>query len=197
VVAKVLVEEMALQVHVRRIARWRRLCSAADGGSLIEVAVFVPLLLLTVLYAVEFGYFFVVASDLVASSRNAVEYSIQGYQSPGQIPLPSAGPPASSNSVAALAVRDIGNNVSNSVSVNVCSKAVGISGNVTKCVSSGPAVSTNTSVATQTDPEAPTFVLNRVDVTYTVQPPIPLKFFNVSLIPSLTFHRHASMRVMD
>lgn len=188
---------MTLKGHVRRGSRRHGLCGATDGGSLLEVAVFVPLLLLTVLYAVEFGYFFITASTLVSSSRNAVEYSIQGYQSPGQIALPSAGPSTTSTSVAALAVGDLGSNAATTASVNVCSKAVGISGNVTQCASYGPSVSTNTSTATQTDPEAPTFLLNRVDVTYTVQPPIPLKFFRISLIPSLSFHRHASMRVMD
>jgi hypothetical protein len=48
-----------------------------------------------------------------------------------------------------------------------------------------------------TDPEAPTFLLNRVDVTYTVQPPIPLSFFSYPLLPSMKFHRQVSMRAMD
>jgi hypothetical protein len=187
---------MTLRPHLRKSGR-RTWIAATDGGSLLEVAVFVPLLLLSVLYAVEFAYFFITASTLVSSSRNAVEYSIQGYQSPGQISLPAAGPSTSSSSVAALAIGDLGSNAATSVSVNVCSKAVGVSGNVTKCSSYGPSVSTNTSTATQTDPEAPTFLLNRVDITYTVQPPIPLSFFKISLIPTLSFHRYASMRVMD
>lgn len=173
------------------------MCTATDGGSLLEVAVFIPLLLLSALYAVEFAYFFIMSATLVASSRNAVQYSIQGYQSPGQIALPAAGPSTTSSSVAALAVSDLGSNAATSVSVNVCSKSVGVSGNVTQCLSYGPAVSTNTSTAAQTDPEAPTFLLNRVDVTYTMQPPISLNFFSIPLVPTLSFHRYASMRVMD
>lgn len=188
---------MTLKGYFRRALQRRSLCDATDGGSLLEVAVFIPLLVLTVLYAIEFGYFFIIASTLVSSSRNAVEYSIQGYQSPGQIALPSAGPSTASTSVAALAVGDLGSTAASSVSVNVCSKAVGVSGKVTQCLSYGPSVPTNTSIAAQTDPEAPTFLLNRVDVTYTVQPPIPLNFFKIALIPSLSFHRYASMRVMD
>src|ERR1700731_3804542 len=65
---------------------------AASGQSLIEVAVFLPLLVLCAAYAVDFGYFFIVSANLTSSTRNAVEYSIQGYQSPGQAALPAAGP---------------------------------------------------------------------------------------------------------
>jgi Flp pilus assembly protein TadG len=168
-----------------------------DGGSLIEVAVFLPLVLLCAAYAVEFAYFFIISATLISSSRNAAQYSIQGYQSPGQISLPAAGPSSSVSSVAALAVGDLGSNAVSGASVNVCSKVVGVTGNATQCVSYGPSVSTNTSLASQIDPEAPTFLLNRVDITYTVQPPIPLTFFNIQLVPTLAFHRYTSMRVMD
>jgi hypothetical protein len=101
--------------------------------------------------------------------------------------------------VAALALGDLAGlaNTASQATVQVCSKSIGISGNVTKCSSYGPTVSTSTATAPQTDPEAPTFLLNRVDVTYTVAPPIPMTFFSVSLLPTLQFHRFVSMRVMD
>lgn len=170
-----------------------------DGQSLVEVAVFLPILLLCAAYAVDFGYFFVVSANLTSSARSAVEYSIQGYSTPGQASLPSAGPSSSTTSVSALALGDL-TSIANSgvqTSVQVCSKSVGTTGNVTNCSDYGPSVSSNSTTAVQTDPEAPTFLLNRVDVTYTVEPPIPLTFFSVSLLPTLSFHRYASMRVMD
>jgi hypothetical protein len=173
--------------------------TAASGQSLVEVAVFLPLLLLAAAYAVDFGYFFIVCANLTSSARNAAEYSIQGYESPGQSTLPAAGPSSTTTSVSALALGDLAGvaNAGTLATVQVCSKSVGISGNVTKCSSFGPAVSTSTTTAAQTDPEAPTFLLNRVDVTYTVTPPVKLSFFGVSLLPTLSFRRFVSMRAMD
>jgi Flp pilus assembly protein TadG len=172
---------------------------AASGQSLIEVALFLPLMVLCAAYAVDFGYFFIVSANLTSSTRNAAEYSIQGYQSPGQTALPVAGPGSTVTSVAALALADLAGlaNSATQATVQVCSKSVGTTGKVTNCSSYGPAVSTSTATAPQTDPEAPTFLLNRVDVTYTVEPPIPLSFFSISLLPSMSFHRFVSMRVMD
>lgn len=187
--------------HLSLLSRIRRrsLYQSTVGSSIVEVAVFLPIFLLCAVYGVEFGYLFVVAANITSSARNAAEYSIQGYQSPGQTALPVAGPATTTASVSALAYGDLSGitGTSSGATVQVCSKAVGISGNVTKCLSYGPAVSSNTPTAAETDPEAPTFLLNRVDVSYTVQPPIPLTWFNVSLLPTLTFHRHVSMRVMD
>jgi Flp pilus assembly protein TadG len=171
----------------------------ASGQSLIEVALFLPLLVLCAAYAVDFGYFFIVSANLNSSTRNAAEYSIQGYQSPGQTALPDAGPGSATASVSALALADLAGlaNSALQATVQVCSKSVGTTGKVTNCSSYGPAVSSSTATAPQTDPEAPTFLLNRVDVTYTVEPPIPLRFFSISLLPSLSLHRFVSMRVMD
>lgn len=171
----------------------------SNGQSLVEVAAFLPIVMLCAAYAVDFGYFFIICANLTSSARSATEYSIQGYQSPGQATLPSAGPTTSTASVVALALGDMAGvaNSATQVSVQVCSKSVGTSGNATKCSSFGPTVAGSTSTAVQTDPEAPTFLLNRVDVTYTVQPPIPLTFFSVSLLPTLSFQRHVAMRVLD
>ena len=167
-----------------------------NGQSLLEAALFLPLLVLLAAFAVDFGYFFIVAANLSSSSRNAAEYSIQGYESPGQSALSAAGPLSSVTSVSALAVGDLSGlvNASTTTTVQVCSKSIGVTNNVTQCASYGPAGAAYTP---GTDPEAPTFLLNRVDVTYTVQPPIPLSFFSHPLVPSLTFHRQVSMRVLD
>lgn len=174
-----------------------RLAFRRDGGqSLLETAIFLPILILLIAYAVDFGYFFIVAANLTSSARNAAEYSVQGLESPAQTALPVAGPITTNTSVAALAIGDLANlaNSSTATTVQVCSKSVGINNNLTKCSSYGPAGTTYTPAA---DPEAPTFLLNRVDVTYTVTPPIPLSFFSYSLLPSMTFHRQVSMRVLD
>lgn len=167
-----------------------------SGQGLLETALFLPILVLLAAFAVDFGYFFIVTANLSSSSRNAVEYSTQGYESPGQSSLPAAGPLSSVTSVSALAIGDLSGlaSASATTTVEVCSKAIGVTNNVTQCASYGPAGIVYTPA---TDPEAPTFLLNRVDVTYTVQPPIPLKFFSYPLVPSLTFHRQVSMRTLD
>ncbi len=167
-----------------------------SGQGLLETAIFLPLLVLLAAFAVDFGYFFIVTANLSSSSRNAVEYSIQGYESPGQSSLPAAGPLSSVRSVSALAVGDLSGlaSASTTTTVQVCSKEIGVTNNVAQCASYGPTAGTYTPAM---DLEAPTFLLNRVDVTYTVQPPIPLSFFAYPLVPSLTFHRQVSMRTLD
>jgi hypothetical protein len=54
------------------------------------------------------------------------------------------------------------------------------------------------------DPEAPSFVMHRVDVIYTFTPLIGGTAFNLALLPvslcsggTCTFHRQVSMRAMD
>ncbi|MGC1783251.1 MAG: TadE/TadG family type IV pilus assembly protein [Acidobacteriaceae bacterium] len=180
---------------IKRPARRRKL--AEDGGqSLLETALFLPLLVLLVAFAVDFGYMFIVAANLSSASRAAAEYSVQGYETPGQATMPAAGPISIVTSVSALAVGDLSGLVSASTTttVQVCSKEIGVTNSVAQCAGYGPV---GTSYTPGTDPEAPTFVLNRVDVTYTVQPPIPLSFFSHPLVPSLKFHRQVSMRALD
>lgn len=182
-------------LDMRRRGYWRGL--RQDGGqSLVETAVFLPILILLVAYAVDFGYFFIVAANLTSASRNAAEYSVQGFDSPAQSALPIAGPITTNTSVAALAVGDLSSLAASATTttVEVCSKSIGTTNNITNCSSYGPAGTVFTPAA---DPEAPTFFLNRVDVTYTVQPPIPLSFFSYSLLPTMKFHRQVSMRAMD
>jgi hypothetical protein len=174
--------------------RWR--ASSSSGQSLVEVAVIVPILFLVIGYAVDYGYFFLVAAQLASASRVAAEYSIQGFQGPAQTELPAAGPISTTASVAALAVGDLAGllNSSTTTTVQVCSRVLGMNGSLPKCSNYGPA---GTSYTPAPDPGAPTFVLHRVDVTYTVHPPVPLSFFKYSLIPKLQFHRQVSMRAMD
>ncbi len=156
-----------------------------------------------IVYSIDFGYFFVVAANLTAASRNAVQSSILGFQAPGQGTLPAAGPPNVAGTVANLALAGLGA-LSNSTTVSaikVCSKAIGTSGNFVECSSygapTGGTYAVTSSVAAAADPEAPVFYLNRVDVTYTVTPPIPISVLGASLVPNLNFHRFVVMRAED
>ena len=173
-----------------------RLARETSGQSLLEIAVMMPFLVLLLAYAIDFGYFFIAAANITSAARNAAEYSILGYQSAGASTLPAAGPATTTNSVAATALADLTSliNSSTKTTVQVCSASNGMNGNLPLCTSYGP---TATSYTPAADPEAPTFILQRVDITYTVQPPIPMTFFKVSILPNLSFHRQVSMRAMD
>jgi len=166
------------------------------GQSLIEIALMMPLLILLIGYAIDFGYFFLVAANTTSAARNAAEYSVQGFESPSGAALPLAGPLTTTTSVSAAALGDLGGllNAATVTAVQVCSKSLGISANLANCSSFGL---TGTTYTPALDPEAPHFVLQRVDITYTVQPPVPLSLFSISFLPSLQFHRQVSMRAMD
>jgi Flp pilus assembly protein TadG len=174
---------------VRRISSRRNLWRGVEGQSLIEVALFVPIFTLLVCYAVDCGYLFLASTTLAAAGQNAIDYAIQGAKSPAQ----TAEPPASS--VAALAIASVGlPNASSSTSVQVCSNSVGLplQNNIAQCQTFG--ADTALSFTADTDPESPTFQLNRVDLVYTVSPPIPLPS---AILPDLTFHRYVEMRAIQ
>ena len=67
------------------------------------------------------------------------------------------------------------------------------SNNTTQCTSPSAGAGAVTGTP-DIDPESPTFQLNRVDVVYTVTPPIPIP---ASIFPSTTFHRTVEMRAMQ
>jgi Flp pilus assembly protein TadG len=160
----------------------RRFWCRNEGQSLIEAALFVPLFTLLIIYAVDFGYFFLAATTLTAAARNAATYAIQGTKSPTRGAAPDA------SLVRALAIASIGLPNASSATVQVCSNSVGApsSDNIAQCTSS--------TYAAGTDPESPVFQLNRVDVVYTVTPPIPLP---AGVFPNLTFHRFVEMRAIQ
>lgn len=185
-----------MKTQAKTFGRMRRFRRDHSGQSLVEMALIIPFLTLLLAYAVDFGYFFIVAASMTSAAKDAVEYSVQGYYSASQNTPPVAGPLTTTGSVAALALAGLTSlvNASTTTSIQVCSKSIGTSGNLTQCSAYGVAGTTYTP---DVDPEAPQFMLNRVDITYTVQPPIPLSFFKVSLLPNLTFHRQVEMRVLD
>jgi Flp pilus assembly protein TadG len=174
-----------------RAGATRLLWRGQEGQSMIEVALMVPIFTILICYAVDFGFFFLVAASLNSAARNAMEYAIQGTASPAQAAEPSAAV------VSALAIASIGLSGASTatVSVQICSSAVGVtaSNNTAQCTT--PSTGAGAVIGTpDTDPESPKFQLNRADVVYTVTPPIPMP---VSIFPTRTFHRMVEMRSMQ
>ena len=174
-----------------------------QGSSLIETALVMPVLVLMLCFAIDIGYFFIVAANLVSSSRNAVLYSGQGFVSPAQTQLPSpgsAGSLADTAGAAGLAGGDLSGlaSMSSETFVEVCSKEIGIThtsnGYITNCSTFPSGALTFTP---DQDPESNNGMLTqRVDVVYTVAPPIPGNFFTFTM-PPLTVHWKAEMRAVD
>jgi hypothetical protein len=194
--------------------RMPKLVRQSSGQALLETVLLVPLILLIVLNVVNFGYFFLVALNLAASPRSGVEYSILGFATPTSLSLPGAGPPSSANTVSHLSQQDLTGAISapTGATIQVCSSTVGVSvSGTTLCVSctgSSCGSANAGSPAPASDPEAPNFVLNRVDVNYTFSPLIPGTPFGLALLPisscsssggtvTCTFHRQVSMREMN
>jgi len=162
-----------------------------EGQSLLETAVAMPLLLGIAFNLINLGYFWFVVLSLASAPRQGVQYSAQGGATLTTASAPSA------TAVSTLVFDNMTNAVhgatASNTGVRVCSTSVGVDPNshVAQCTSFGKTFSFS---AVPADPEAPVFVLNRVDVGYTVTPVIPGTAFNVVLPASMNFHRQVSMR---
>jgi TadE-like protein len=196
------------------------------GQSLVETALVVPLLVLLVLNVVNFGYFFLVMVNLTGAARTSTLYAIEGSATPvpgGAIASSGgASPTTNKSSVTYLIYQDLTGALWNptGVTVQVCSQAnITASGsgvnttngalrtNCELCDSSGcgsPAANAAGFPVPSADPEAPLFVLNRVDIQYDFPTLIPGTIFNLPLQASgmcnsgsCTFYRHAEMRAMN
>ena len=193
------------------------------GQSLVETVLMLPLLLLIVCNVVNLGYFFLVIVNLTGASRTATMYSTVGSSTPAASPLPSSGgasPTTNLGSVTYLAYQDMTGALWNptGATVQVCSPIningsnSGVNGtganqksNCETCTSGSGCTAAGTgSPAPPADPEAPNFVLNQVDITYTFSTLIPGTIFNIPLQASAlcnsgtcTFVRSARMRAMD
>jgi len=189
---------------------------------LVETALMLPIMLIVVLNALNIGYFLFVVVHLAGATRIGAEYSMIGPGSPGTTNYPAAN--TGTLPVTTLVYQDLTGAVWNATNttIQVCSPSVivsgtgtsGTSGNVrsncVRCTSSATCSSaTGTTGATATDvpdpdPENATFVLNRVDVSYSFPPLIPGSPFNLVLMGNLfnsgtgqyTFHRFIEMRAM-
>jgi Flp pilus assembly protein TadG len=163
-----------------------------QGQSLVETAIAMPLLLGLAFNILNWGYLWFMVLALSAAPRMGAQYATQGGAAgTGQAP-------------GTTAVRDlVWENVTNAVhgattatvAVQVCSSAAGLSGagssTIAQCDQFGPTFAFPTPAA---DPEAPVYVLDRVDVEYAVTPIIPGWVFSVVLPSNLKFHRQVSMR---
>ena len=196
------------------------LFASRSAQALIETAMVLPILLLLILNAVNFGYLLYVSLNLSSATRSAALYSIQGFDTPAFPELAAApknaSPSSSTASVAYLIYQDITGALgsASSASVQVCTKSlaqdpsnnwqcVTCSSYTSNCSAAAPspggACTASPATSPYCDPES-TFVLNRVDITYTFKPLIPGGAFNLVMLASCggqcTFHRQASMRVM-
>jgi hypothetical protein len=192
----------------------------SKGQALIETTLLVTFVVLPIaLNAINFGYFFLMALDVTSSARSSGMYSITGNASPAQIALPAAGPYNTNTSVSYIAFQDLTGSVyspsTTNTGVNVCSPSVGVlsAGTVnqkSKCTTFG----IGSFPAADVDPELnsgstqPAFMLNRVDVAYQFNTPIPSMPFNIIVLASpacttagstvtCTFYRHTEMRAMN
>jgi len=202
-------------MRTRRSIQLRR----ASGQALLELLLIMPILLMVVLNAVNFAYFFLMALNITSSARSSGLYSIMGGATPSSIALPPTGPNSLATSVSYLAFQDLTGAVyspSTNAGVQVCSPSIGINNAGTaseksKCLAYG---SVGSFPVPDSDPEknagntAPAFSLNRVDVAYQFRPPIPFMPFNIVILasPACTssggvvtclFYRHTEMRAMS
>jgi Flp pilus assembly protein TadG len=207
------------------------LARSDSGQSMVEIILMIPLLLAVVLNAVNFGYLFFVVLNLSAATRSGVEYSMLGAATPSAIALPLAGPPTPCcSSITYLTYQDMTGAVSDptgtgtiGATIQVCTQTntkgtppSGLNGtgvnqraNCVTCTgtSCGSVNNGATGLVPDADPEAPSFVLNRVDVTYTFPPLLDVPPFTVPVrfLPGYdstsgtccTFSRHVEMRAMN
>lgn len=178
-----------MRISFRSIARLRR---GERGNSLLETAVTMPVLLGIAFNAINFGYFWFMVLALSAAPRHAVEYASQGGAASGTSTAPTA------TQVESVVTTNISNlvhgYVSTSMSMQVCTSSVGTTGTGTSKKASCTSTGSYSFPSPAADPEAPTFLLQRVDVAYTISPIISGSAFNVVMPSNLTFHRQVSMR---
>jgi Flp pilus assembly protein TadG len=183
------------------------LMQSSRGQSLVETALMLPILILIVLNTVNLAYFFLVTTNLTAAARSAALHSIEGSYSPYALQEPPSGTTSSNvittpGTVAYTAYQDLSGaiwNPTNSLnSIQVCtqvntnsSTGKGVNGtgsaqlaNCVACTSSTGCSAANSYAGNPVpaaDPEAPSFVLNQVDITYCFQTLVPGAIFNIPL----------------
>jgi Flp pilus assembly protein TadG len=163
--------------------RWK----GEQGESVIEALIGIPILLGIAFNIINFGYMWFLVLTISAAPRMGAQYATQG----GAAGVLNPSATSVSDLVYENMTHAIGGATTSNVAVQVCTTAVGVSAGIAQCQQSGPTFGFAAPVA---DPEAPLFVLDRVDVEYTVKPLIPGPAFNVVLPSNLNFHRQVSMR---
>ena len=154
--------------------------SRGKGQALVEFALLVPLVFLLAVNAVNFGGFLFAWITVANAARSGADYMSMSSASVG--------------APAAATLAQITTLVTNDVSslMNRSSIAVAICTNNTTAANG---------CTTFFDPEAPTYTLATVDVTYTYKPYIPLFSFPKlgisATLPSSTIHRKAVVRMLQ
>ena len=161
------------------------------GQSLVELALILPLVLLLIVNAINFGAFLYAVITVANAARTGADYMVQAGASVGGavapdptlqvIPLVRADCGSLPNkAVGALTVRVCTNNSSNGTTVVTCSDG---------------------STTAPADPEPNTYVAGTVDVTYTYQPLIALWDFPGlhihATLPTSTIHRQSVTRMIQ
>lgn len=167
----------------------------------MEAALLMPLLLTLIFNAVNIAYFSYALLNLANAASQGSEYSIQGQSGNiGLARLPSA---ADVSGLMVDGFKGAVSSASNSnTGIRICTAAIGLTGSGTssqipRCAVTYGSGSFPALGASDADPEAPGFVLNRIDMQYTVTPLIPGGVFNVVLPSSLTLNRTVYMRSME
>jgi Flp pilus assembly protein TadG len=169
-------------VRVGSLARRR------SGQALLETALTLPLLMLIVLNAINLGYFFWAAINLVGATRAGAQWSIMGTGSTLGAQLPPSGDQNTPTSVAYLTFQDMSAfaSPSSNALVVVCTTTYTNGFGSYSC--NNPYGNGSLSVTPDVDPEAPTLTLNRVDVVYQFTPLIGKGWIGV-WSPPLKIHR--------
>jgi len=169
--------------------------NAAEGGqALVEFALVLPLILLLVVNAFNFGGFLYAWITISNAARSGVQYYALSGASVGNVSTPTTA------QVRALVTKEVSSlpNAS-SLQVTVCtiyqiSTSIPAPAPTYTCDPSTPA----NPAPGETGNEAPYYMQTSVDVTYTYKPFIPLWDFNAlgihATLPATTVHRQAIMR---
>lgn len=150
------------------------------GQALVEFALIVPLVLVLAVNAANFGGFIFAWITVANAARAGAQYMIMSSASPG------GATPATLAQVTALVTSDVTSLLNrSSVVVGTCTNGTTAANGCT----------------TLFDPEAPSYTLATVDVTYTYNPFIPLFSFPKmgisATLPSAAIHRKAVMRMLQ
>jgi len=152
------------------------------GQALIEYALILPLVFLLIVNLINFGGFFFAWITVANAARAGADYAILGGASVGAPGVPST------TQITTLIQQDASSLPNSaSLSVSVCTNK---NGTITGSCTTPPS-----------DPEATSYVLTSIDVTYTYVPFIPVFQFPslhiYATLPPTTIHRRAVMRTIQ
>jgi Flp pilus assembly protein TadG len=163
------------------------------GGSLIEFALILPLILLLIVNVVNFGSFLYTWIAIFNAVRAGAQYMVLSGASVG---YPRD---ATAALITTLVQNDLGSVIGGAATINVCTNNNGVYHPTS--ITTGSACASANNTDGYSDPEPTHYVLATVDVTYSWQPIIPLWEFPAlkihATLPPQTIHRTAVMRMIQ